>query len=68
MKLMNKAGVRTNIPNANITSVSFPKAREVSIEDCAGNGITPDATVINISLKGGLSATFAASEWTIVEV
>ena len=69
MKVSNLSGVSTTYPNESIQTISFPKAREVfSPEDCAGNGISPNATIISIAFKDGSSATFEASNWNITEL
>lgn len=69
MKVSHLSGISTTYPNESIERVSFPKAKEVfNSEDCAGNGISPDATVIAIAFKDGSSATLEAQYWEITEL
>ena len=55
--------------NDTIQTISFPKARDVfSSEDCAGNEVSPDDTILSISFKDGGAATFVAHNWYISDL
>lgn len=69
MKVSNLNGICNDYPNKDIQTISFPKAREIySPDECVGNDIAPDATIMHIAFKDGSSATFEARNWYITEV
>ena len=69
MVISNINGDSVSYPNKDIQTISFHEAIKVfSPEDCAGNGIAPDATVMTIALKDGNIATFEALNWCITSV
>ena len=69
MTISNLSGCSTEYPNDSIQTVSFPKAKEVfSLDECAGNDVSPDATIIFICFKDGSTATFEACNWYITEL
>ena len=62
-------GNSVSYQNNSIRTISFHEAIKVlSPDDCAGNGIAPESTVMSIAFKDGTFAPFEALNWYIIEV
>ena len=69
MIISNRKGNSVSYQNDSIHIISFHKAGKVlSPDDCVGNGIAPESTVMSIAFKDGTIATFEALNWSITEI